>query len=734
MQKHKLAGALALSYCAAGVLPGQVWAQAQGAVTELESIRVEASADASAEGLAPAYAGGQVATGARAGILGTRDSMALPFSVTSYTNALIQDRNAHSVGDVLQNDPGIRVARGFGNFQESYFMRGFILGSDDVAYNGLYGLLPRQYIATELFERVEVLRGASAFLTGASPTGGGIGGVINLVPKRAPNDPLTRVTAGWSSDAMGQGAVDIARRFGPDDRVGVRLNVGHRNGETGIDDARSRTSVGAIGVDWRGDRLRLSADLGWQDNRLKRPRPNVTLGAAVTQVPSAPDARRNYAQPWTYSNERDVFGTLRGEYDFNDKVTAWGAYGRRYTKEDNSLANITLTNGATGAGTYSRFDNTREDTVDTGELGLRAKLQTGAIGHEVVLAGSFFELDKKNAYASDSRNPFTTNIHDPVFRDRPDWSSTAVFGNQLSDPALNGRTRMQSVALGDTLSLFDEQLLVTLGVRHQRLYSRNYAYNTGAPGAAYKQSRNSPAAGIVWRVAPQVSLYANYIESLAQGGTAPITQGGLPVVNGGEMLSPYVSKQKEVGVKYDSGDLGAGLAYFTTDKPSAYVNAARVFEEAGKDRHQGLELTVYGQAARDLRVLGGLTWLDAEQKATGNAATEGRRVIGVPRWQGTLGLEWDVPGVDGLALDGRVVYTGASYANAANTLEVPGWTRFDAGLRYMTTMGDSVVTWRARVENIANRDYWSSVGGFPGSGYLVLGSPRTFSLTASVEF
>lgn len=80
------------------------------------------------------------------------------------------------MGDVLQNDPGVRVARGFGNFQESYFIRGFILSSDDIAYNGLYGLLPRQYISTQLFERVEVLRGASAFLTGAPPSGGGIGG------------------------------------------------------------------------------------------------------------------------------------------------------------------------------------------------------------------------------------------------------------------------------------------------------------------------------------------------------------------------------------------------------------------------------------------------------------------------------------------------------------------------------------------------------------------------------
>lgn len=141
---------------------------------ELDLVTVTASADASEEGLTPAYAGGQVATGGRAGILGNQDYMDSAFSITSYTNELIQDRQARSVGEVLQNDPGVRVARGFGNFQESYCMRGFILSSDDIAYNGLYSILPRQYIATELFERVEVLRGASSFLKGASPSGGGI--------------------------------------------------------------------------------------------------------------------------------------------------------------------------------------------------------------------------------------------------------------------------------------------------------------------------------------------------------------------------------------------------------------------------------------------------------------------------------------------------------------------------------------------------------------------------------
>ena len=120
----------------------------------LSTVTVEASADASAAGLTKPFAGGQVARGGRIGILGTLDNMDSPFSATTYTNELIQNQQARSVGDVLLNDPSVRVARGFGNFQETYFIRGFLLGSDSIAYNGIYSLLPRQYISSELFERV----------------------------------------------------------------------------------------------------------------------------------------------------------------------------------------------------------------------------------------------------------------------------------------------------------------------------------------------------------------------------------------------------------------------------------------------------------------------------------------------------------------------------------------------------------------------------------------------------
>ncbi|MCT6718486.1 TonB-dependent receptor [Acidovorax sp. K2F] len=710
------------------------WAQATASGTEpdgktLSTVTVNASADASAQGLSPAYPGGQVARGGRAGILGTKDAMDTPFSITSYTNELIQDRHARSVGDVLQNDPTVRVARGFGNFQEAFFIRGFILDSDDTAYNGLYSLLPRQYIATELFERVEVLRGASAFLNGASPNGGGLGGSINLLPKRAPNEPLNRVTFGVASGGQTQVAADIARRFGPDGNTGIRVNAAARNGGTSVDHEDVQLGLLAVGLDWRSRDVRLSGDIGWQDHKLKNTRTNVTLGSAVTTVPSVPDNQTNFAQPWSYSNERDVFGTLRGEWDLSPSTTAWAAAGARRGEEANSLANLTVTNAASGAATTYRFDNTRKDSVNTGELGLRGKLQTGSVGHEWVAVASHYDFEKKNAYAMDWRNTHATNLYNPIATNLPGFSANTLFGGDLANPLRTGSTRLSSFALGDTMAFMDNRLLFTVGLRHQKMEIANYDYGTGLQTDRYDQSRTSPLLAAVYKVNKGLSVYANYVEGLSQGQTAPST-----ATNRGEMLAPYVSKQKEVGIKFDAGRVGGSVALFSTTKPRAFLNTANLFSTSGKDSHQGIELAVQGEATKGLRLLGGLTWLDAKQLTTGAAATDGQRVIGVPKLQANLGAEWDVPGVPGLAVDGRWVHTGASYANATNTLRVPGWNRLDVGARYMTEVQGKLVTLRARIDNLTNRNYWASVGGYPGSGYLVVGAPRTLSLSVSVDF
>lgn len=729
--------AVMLAFASTQVLAEEAQSEKEGTVT-LDEVKVNASADATAKGLMKPYAGGQVAKGGRVGVLGNKDAMDTPFSINAYTNALIQNQQARSVGDVLLNDPSIRVARGFGNFQESYFIRGFQLYSDSVAYNGLYGILPRQYIAAELFERVEVLRGASAFLNGTSPNGDAIGGSISLLPKRAPNDPLNLFTAGWSSGNQQLFSADVARRFGPDDRAGIRLNVSRRDGGTAIDKEHAEVDLVAIAFDWRGENLRLSADIGYQDNHLKQTRTNVSLDAA-TGVPRAPRSDSNWAQPWSYSNERDTFGTVRGEYDLTEEVTAYFASGFRESNEANSLANLSVSNSATGSATTSRFDNTREDSVKTGEVGLKGKFETGPINHDVVLNANLYHFEKKTAYTYDfAGTTQNTNLYSPVYSAEPAFSGAAISdGSVLSDPKRTGRTILRSIALGDTLAMLDNQVLLTLGARYQEIVGTTYA-NTGAFTSSYDKSKLSPVLGVVVKPLNGISLYANYIEGLAQGATAPASSPFQTIANPGQTLAPYVSKQKEVGAKFDFGKIRVTTAYFTTEKPRGLINAANVFTSQGTEEHQGVELMTYGQILPSLRVLGGITWLDAKQKDTEGAATENKQTIGIPDRQANLGLEWDTFLIPGLTLDARVIATDHVYANATNTQRLPGWTRLDIGARYATEIKGHLFTVRGRIDNVTDRDYWASAGGFAGttgnSGYLVLGAPRTVTVSAQLDF
>ena len=721
--------ALAVFVLASSVAQAQT--PAAGDAQTMPSVVVSASADASAEGLSRAYAGGQVARGGRMGILGSVDMMDTPFGATSYTQQFISDQQARSVGDLLQSDPAVRMSRGYGNFQEVYMIRGFALDSDDVAYNGLYGVLPRQYISPELLERVEVFRGASAFLNGAAPGGSGVGGAINLMPKRAGNAPLTEVTVGVETGGHAYAAIDVARRFGEQQEFGVRVNAAKRQGETGIKHEDHDVGMFAVGLDYRGRGFRLSADAGYQNFDLDAPRPSVaTAGVAV--LPSAPDASRNFAQPWSFSKERDVFGTARAEYDIAQDVVAWAAFGSRSTRESNSLAEPSLSNVNGNASAY-RFDNARKQEIRTGELGIRGKVNTGAVKHTLVASWSGHWNEAKNAYAISDFSGFPTNIYNPVNAAMP---PTTFFGGDMNDPRITQKTILSSYALADTMAFLNERLLLTVGVRRQQIKDIGYDYGTAVQsGPAYDKSATTPVAGIVYKANRNVSLYANYIEALVKGPVASGTYGAnlAPVTNLGEVFAPYKSKQKEIGVKYDGGKLGMSAALFSTNKPQGAIVGTRATLD-GEQRNQGVELSVFGTPMTGVRLLGGLTWLDTDQRKTDVAANQGKKAIGAPETQVSLGGEWDVPGAPGLSLNARTVYTSTQYADLANTKQLPSWTRVDIGARYLTQVAGRDVTLRARVDNVTDRNYWASAVSSFGAGSLVLASPRTVVVSATVAF
>src|SRR6478735_3561282 len=221
----------------------------------LEEISVEAVS--ARRGPMPSYAGGQVAQGGRLGLLGDTETRKAPFSITSYTDTLIRDRQARTVNEALALDPSVRATQTTGAPFDSFSVRGFPANentSGEVAFDGLYGIAPSFRSFTDYAERIEVLKGPSAALTGVSPNGA-VGGVVNIVPKRA-GDDLTRVTLDFGSAAWGGSQVDVARRWGAGREWGARVVGSLRGGATPFDHQTETTGVGALALDYQGDRFR----------------------------------------------------------------------------------------------------------------------------------------------------------------------------------------------------------------------------------------------------------------------------------------------------------------------------------------------------------------------------------------------------------------------------------------------------------------------------------------------
>ncbi len=279
------------------------------------------------DNIPPPYAGGQVATGGQLGLLGNRDVMDTPFNQTSYTAKKVQDQQAKTVRDALIDDPSVRSFYSDGTTGiDAMYIRGFSVLDLAGLRRTVQGIAPYLSVMPEMAERIEVLKGPSAMLFGMPP-GGGIGGMVNIVPKRAGNDPLTQFTATYNSSSQFGGHVDLARRLGSDKQFGVRVNGVYRAGPTEMQWNTDLRALALLGLDFRGERVRLSADFGYQYQFINGLIPFVALGANV-QLPWAPNARSNPGgQPWSTNERKDTFGVVRGEVDLTERITAYASFG-----------------------------------------------------------------------------------------------------------------------------------------------------------------------------------------------------------------------------------------------------------------------------------------------------------------------------------------------------------------------------------------------------------------------
>ncbi|RIY42208.1 TonB-dependent receptor [Neopusillimonas maritima] len=704
---------------AAGLLVSAGGALAQSTQpATLQTITVEGSQ--LSDGVMPPFAGGQVATGGSLGLLGTSNVMDSPFSTVNYTSQLVDDIQARTLADVITLDPSVRTTTSTGGFGEDFLIRGFSVGTGDVGLNGLYGLLSANRIPLEMVERVELLKGPGTLMRGIPPNGS-IGGSVNVITKRADDEPLTRVSAAYTSKANVGTHVDIGRRFGKNNAWGVRFNGVLRGGEASIRDGKQNLGLGALALDYRGERLRWTLDAIYQDEKIDDFRAQIGFRPGIAEIPAAPDGDITF-YPGTTLTQLDKTVASRLEYDLTDNLTAHVAMGYRdnvvkqmfpISVNPNTLAR----QGVDADGNFGVMNSYYDSYSKTfsADAGLQARFNTGSVGHVVALSATRMDQEAGNAYS-----PGTAAVSSNIYNPSPLPAAPSVRKNMERA----SETTLSSIAIADTLSFAQDSVLLTVGARRQTVEVDGYSTATGARTSTYKASAISPVAGIVVKPLNNVSIYGNFTEGLTRG-----TIVSANYANAGEVLDPYKSKQYEAGVKVDWGKVTTTVAVYQLGRPAGQADDANVYGYFGEQRNRGLELTAYGELQPGLRFMAGAAFTQAKLMNTPGGVNEGNTAAGVPRRTFNLALDWDTPWVNGLSLNGSVAYTSSSYIDSTNTLSLPAVTTFGLGARYRTEVAGKPVVLRANIDNLTDKKYWLASGSFATNA-----AGRTVMLSATVDF
>ncbi len=441
------------------------------------------------------------------GVLGHMSGLDAPFNVRSYTSSIMLNQQAQTLGEVLENDPSVRMTLGYGNFSQMFIIRGLAVAGDDVGIDGLYGIAPRQLLLPQLYEQVQVLNGTNAFVNGAAPGGTSIGGSVNLKLKQAGKEPITRLTGNYGSRGQGGGALDVSRRFGRNGQFGFRLNAAGMGGNDAIE-GESRRAVAIGGAfDWHdvSNHTRLITDIAYQNQGVYHGRPGVLLSSTLISVPRPPSASANYGLPWTYTNLNYLFGLMRLEHDFTPHLMGYASFGGQSGCEKGDYAQPTVTDVQTGAATYGGMYVPAVTTNESLQAGFRGKFDTGPLRHEVNLGGSSVWTNMATAYSM-ALTKGDTNLYGPYGNQA--HLPFSFSGGNVDNPQLNNATRLWSLFLSDTVKAFHDRVALTAGFRYQNI--RQISYNYGAsPADRYAQGAFTPVVGLTVHPTRHTAIYFN---------------------------------------------------------------------------------------------------------------------------------------------------------------------------------------------------------------------------------
>ncbi|WP_322004140.1 TonB-dependent siderophore receptor [Paraburkholderia tropica] len=651
-----------------------------------------------------------------AGALGNRRQVDTPFSTDVVTTERGKDLLANTANDLFKYDPAVTVVGDNATGENSAFaIRGLAVDMlNGVKVDGQNFPSWDTELSLEQFEQVEVLKGLSGFMYGFSTPGG----IVNYVLKRPTDDPYRSFSIGYQSAGVFSEKIDLGGRFGNDKRFGYRLNLVNEDGNTAEANGHVRRQVASLALDFR-----ITPDLTWTaDAFYQKRKTNGTLFGIYVGgglgIPDAGKVTRDLTQPQNfYETEIASFGTGL-DYRISDTWRASLKY--RFAKENrtnsDSLLYVYNAAGDYQNTLYAALTRYFYQNVDAMVQG---KFNTGPFKHDVVIGASYqtqqSEYDDSEGW-NDGYSLGTGNLYQSTL-----LTNDAVhIGENLFR---HERTTQTALYASDTVQI-TPRLSALLGLRYTQFRDRVYNVDQSVQ-ADYSANPVTPTGALMFKLDPDITVYASYVEALQQGGASSNTN-----VNYPQTFGPLKSKQYEVGLKADHRNWGANLALFRIDQGYEYTNSANVFTQSGTKRYQGIDASGWLQLAADWRLMGGVMWLNAKAVDVDDASVDGKRIYGAPRFTVTGRVEYNPSYLRALTVAFGGKYVGNMAVDAANTQFVPAYTTWDLSAKYETQVAGKDVTLRAGVNNLFNRRYWTAAWGY----YVMPSATRTFVANATLEF
>ena len=689
------------------------------------------------------------------GLLGRANAFTSPITVVNYYQKVLEDNAARTLVDTIaKTDASTMQFGGESNTLQGLYVRGLQVDTRQFSVNGLAGMYSYQSSPTAAVDSAQLIKGASSAINGMDPEGA-VAGAVNIETKKASDTPLNKIGLGYFSDSRAQGTFDFGRRFGANKEWGVRLNGNLRHGDTPRDGYAEDNKEFALNTDYRGEKLRVAFDSMYSKRKTTGARARFQdMQNLKFSLPAAPDGETNLVPSWQKQTTRDQTNMLTFEYDTDFDAQISGGIGYNKSRYYGNFTQLTAVDAAGNyylgsvptanqirrgiAGNGSRLSDQSTRTLST-NLSARGEFYTGNVSHNWSTAYDRVRRARLNYWGSGYSPSFATNMYNP-YRNSMFGATEPTLAALYTLPDVNSTAVTNSVALSDTLGFVNNQYRLTLGGRMQWIKQENKPRRTDATTVSASAHRFSPMLAAAWVPRSDLVVYGNYMEDLEPGTIDTDT---------GNMADPRVSKQVEVGVRKNWGNVVTSLNAFQISRPgywrgntTANTDFAALKAKAGaaqgKERNRGIELNAYANVLNQtLRPSLGLMYLKADLINYPNYAdnlVKGSQVAS-PRMIAKAGVEWDTPFVKGLTLNGHVQHIGKSYQDTNRQYKLPSYTLVDVGARYRTKVGkNNTFTVSGSVENLFNKHYWQLQRGQYDRSFAVLGMPRTYWLKAEYSF